>query len=496
MSDGTGVDERAARRVGQTVGKYRLEAVLGQGGMATVYRATHRNGNKVAVKMLLTELSVEPELRARFLREGYLANKVDHPGVVRVLDDDVAKDGSVFLVMELLVGETLDALQARQGTLQARRCLEVADDVLDVLAAAHDRGIVHRDLKPENLFLPRDGGVKVLDFGIARLLEATHGPTATRSGRALGTPAFMAPEQALGRKDLIDARTDLWGLGATLFTVVTGRFVHEAQTPETMVVLTATRQAPSLAAVSPGQPSALIEIVDRALQIDKSNRWSDARTMQAAVRRALSGLDEQEALLGPDDEPPSAHTRKMAIGWRPPARTPPGADAPTDPAPPSRTPVDRLNTTTAGASSDRDLPTVLRPAAGAGAKGRLRGVGIALGAALLALGGAILLGRKSPPPPSLDDKADSFATSGATTTPVPATRPSASPPVTQPPEVPLPAPLPAPSPAAGASTPRTPAVVVDAGLAARARPTARPLPARAPTLPVKPQPTSDDLYAP
>ena len=165
---------RAQARVGLVLrGKWHLERLLGVGGMASVYAATHRNGLRGAVKLLHPELCVQGEVKERFLREGYVANKVDHPGAVRVLDNDVAEDGSVFLVMELLDGETIDArVEARPGRrLEVGEVLAIADDVLDVLATAHDSGIVHRDLKPENLFITRTGQVKILDFGIARLRE-------------------------------------------------------------------------------------------------------------------------------------------------------------------------------------------------------------------------------------------------------------------------------------------------------------------------------------
>ncbi len=203
------VEERARARVGQTLnGKYRLDRLLGIGGMASVYAATHRNKKRVAVKMLHPELSVHEGLRSRFMREGYVANTVEHPGAVAVLDDDVAADGSAFLVMELLEGATLDDLCDRQGgRLPLGQVMAVAEQLLDVLAAADAKHIVHRDIKPSNVFVTRQGQIKVLDFGVARLRD-TDGAHATHSGMALGTPAFMAPEQALGRSEEIIARAD------------------------------------------------------------------------------------------------------------------------------------------------------------------------------------------------------------------------------------------------------------------------------------------------
>src|SRR5262249_14176759 len=141
----------------------------------TVYFAVHRNGTRAAIKMLHPDLSADRAILERFLREGYLANKVEHPGAVHVLDEDVAEDGSAFLVMELLEGKSLDKI-VEERPLPIGEALRVTRLALEVLAAAHERGIVHRDIKPENVFITSTGDVKILDFGIARLREhQTHG---------------------------------------------------------------------------------------------------------------------------------------------------------------------------------------------------------------------------------------------------------------------------------------------------------------------------------
>jgi serine/threonine-protein kinase len=278
---------RARARVGQSVkGKWRLERLLGVGGMAAVYAAVHRNGKRVALKWLHTELTLDRGVRERFLREGYIANKVAHPGVVSVLDDDVAEDGALVLVMELLEGETIEARRRRLGgTLPPAEILFVAHEVTDVLAAAHAVGAVHRDLKPENLFLARDGSVKVLDFGIARMrdLSMTGG---TNANSSLGTPGFMPPEQARGRWEEVDGRADLWALGATMFTLATGRHVHEATTVNEQLLAAMTMRAAPLTSVAQRAPGALARVVDRALAPDKKDRWADAREMQLAAREA------------------------------------------------------------------------------------------------------------------------------------------------------------------------------------------------------------------
>src|SRR5437868_12122364 len=151
-------------------GRWRVGKLLGRGGMSTVYAATHRNGKTCALKVLHPELAASATSRRRFLREGYIANKVAHDGVVSVLDDDVTQDGTVFLVMDLLEGTTLeDHCRASGGRLPPGDVLVIADAVLDVLIAAHAKGVVHRDLKPSNVFLLSRGTLKLLDFGIASL---------------------------------------------------------------------------------------------------------------------------------------------------------------------------------------------------------------------------------------------------------------------------------------------------------------------------------------
>lgn len=277
------------RRVGTMVKeKWRIDALLGTGGMAAVYGATHRNGSRVALKMLHPTMSMDPALTARFRREGYVANTVNHPGVVRVLDDDVAEDGSVFLVMELLEGETADARASRLGgRLPLKDAILVMDALLDVLVAAHAVGIVHRDLKPENIFLTKDRLVKVLDFGIARLRDATAASAfTTNDGTLLGTPAFMPPEQARGRIEEIDALSDIWSVGATMFALICGEIVHNASTPNEIMILTATSPARSLGTAAPTTPKAIVDVVDKALAFDKAQRWSSAKAMQHALRQA------------------------------------------------------------------------------------------------------------------------------------------------------------------------------------------------------------------
>jgi serine/threonine-protein kinase len=279
---------RSRSRLGNMLhDKWHLDVLLGVGGMAAVYAATHRNGSRAAIKVLHPEMSTNPVVRERFLWEGYVANAVGHDGAVKVLDDDAEEDGGLFLITELLDGETLEERRMRLGgRLPAEEVLFVADKLLEVLAAAHGKGIVHRDLKPENVFLTRAGQVKVLDFGIARLRELSTAKSLTQSGTMIGTPAYMAPEHARGLSDDVDERSDLWSCGAMMFCLLCGRSVHEGRTVNEQLVNAITRPAPSLAAVAPDAPAAIVRVVDRALEFSKDMRWASAGKMLEGVRIA------------------------------------------------------------------------------------------------------------------------------------------------------------------------------------------------------------------
>ena len=280
-------------RVGQLISnKWRLDALIGVGGMAAVYMATHRNGSVGAIKILHDEVANNREVRERFLREAYIANKVGHPGTVKVLDDDIDEHNTPYLVMELLQGESVEGRAEKAGgRLAIADTLDIVEQTLDVLVEAHKQGIIHRDLKPENLFMVRGGVVKVLDFGIARLREEN--ARKTQTGMVMGTPSFMAPEQAMGRWNEVDARTDIYAMGATAFTLLTGRPVHEAETAGEMLVAAATRPARSLARVLTGAPFSLVALVDRALAYDREHRFPDATTFKAELIKVRAALVQE-----------------------------------------------------------------------------------------------------------------------------------------------------------------------------------------------------------
>ncbi len=363
----------AQQRVGRTLRqKWRLDKLLGIGGMAAVYAATHRNGNRAAVKILHEELASIPEIRTRFLREGYVANTVAHAGSVRVIDDDTDEDGTTYLVMDLLEGETLAERWERRGKrLFAAEVCTIADHLLEVLAVAHEKSIVHRDVKPENIFLTNDNKTKLLDFGFARVTDAAQQVSAQTGVRlTLGTPAFMPPEQAAGRWADVDPRSDLWALGATMFTALSGQYVHEGRTVSDVLIAAATKPARSLRSVAPHLPPAVVAVVERALAFDKPMRWPDARAMQKAVREAGQaaarpskpaideGSDERtlivdERTIMVTDEPtiPAVRARTAPTAPSAPAVAPRVAPRSTAPRPPAPRPASAA-------------PPPMRPAAG------------------------------------------------------------------------------------------------------------------------------------
>jgi serine/threonine-protein kinase len=363
--------------------KYRLDGVLGVGGMAAVYAATHRNQKQFAIKILHPEVSAHADIRLRFLREGYLANSVKHPGAVAVLDDDEAEDGSAFLVMELLEGASLDAIWERlDRRVPLRAALCIVHQLLDVLGSAHGNGIVHRDIKPSNLFLLIDGQLKVLDFGIARLRDAATNGLATGIGTMLGTPAFMAPEQALAQTNDIDARSDIWSVGATLFTLISGQFVHPGDSEAQVLVRAATQRARSLAEVRPETPASVVELTARALAFEKAERWPSARLLREAVARIHAelygqALSKEHLVSLFDEQSLSKGQQGPAIAASPTATATPGPLLqPMSSAPPTSGPMSRTTTVEHGAASQTALAArrrrrVLPVLAGIGLAGAL-----------------------------------------------------------------------------------------------------------------------------
>lgn len=328
--------QKEDRRLGSIIGgKWRVDRVLGTGSMATVYAVTHRNGVTAALKILHPALCSDPKVCERFLGEGYLTNAVKHPGIVRVLDDGMTDDGCVFLVMDLLEGTTLELLrQERGGKLDVDEALDIADQLMDALSAVHAAGIIHRDLKPQNVFVCHGGEVKLLDFGVARVLEnAGSKNKMSLFGMVLGTPSFMSPEQAIGARDQVDHRADVYSLGATIFTALTGETVHLGPHVQAKLLAAGTVQARSIALVKQDLPAPIANVIDTALRFDKADRWQsvdafrralrDARRSTRTARSTFPGLgepgsEEEGAGQAPRHVAEDAHVSGHVSGHFPP----------------------------------------------------------------------------------------------------------------------------------------------------------------------------------
>ncbi len=277
--DGHTLEPVADARIGSTVGgRYVLEAVIGQGGMATVYRATHKLVEKpCAVKVLHMEVARDPNLLERFRREARHAQRLAHPNIVEVLDHGETDDGTPFLVLELLEGRSLAEMLDR-GKLPIAVVLSVAIQMARALVRAHDFQVVHRDLKPENVVVLRTGVVKLLDFGIARSNFETR---LTSVGDIFGTPEYMAPEQGAASGDA-GAPADLYSLGVVLFEMLTGTLPFDAPNPPLLLVKHMSEPAPRVRSRATEVPEALDALVDALLAKAPGDRPVDA---QAVVTR-------------------------------------------------------------------------------------------------------------------------------------------------------------------------------------------------------------------
>jgi serine/threonine protein kinase len=297
-------------------GQWTVVKELGVGGTAAVYEAVERDGRRVAIKVLHPELLNERVPRKRFAVEGFAANRVGHPNAVAIFGDGVEPDGTVFLVMELLEGHSAEKSLREGRNLPMLAVASIALAVLDVLAAAHDQGVVHRDVKPGNIFLTLDGQIKLLDFGVAHVGDRLGISVITQAGSAVGTPAFMAPEQAAGRLEDVDMRTDVWALGATMFQLLTQRLVHDVTSSQgaAAIAVAATRPAPLLRSVAPSISPGFAQVVDRALSFERTDRWPNARAMRQALLAACPDLrpSARGAPLASETAPESLRSQRSS----------------------------------------------------------------------------------------------------------------------------------------------------------------------------------------
>jgi eukaryotic-like serine/threonine-protein kinase len=279
--------------VADVVGSYRIIGKIGEGGMGAVYVAEHTLiGRQAAIKVLQREMSHRQDLVTRFFNEARAATAVKHPGIVEIYDFGYHTDGSAYIVMEYLEGETLAARLRRTRTLPAARAAALGRQVAGALGAAHARGIIHRDLKPDNIFIVRDPDItdgertKILDFGIAKLAACDQpGISKTRTGEVMGTPTYMSPEQSKGAGN-VDARTDLYALGCILFEMVCGRPPFVAEGGGEVMAQHIFAPVPAPSSIAPVAPQ-LEQFLLRALAKDPAHRFQSAEEMSAALQMAV-----------------------------------------------------------------------------------------------------------------------------------------------------------------------------------------------------------------
>ena len=310
--------------IGQTVAdRYHILKRIGEGGMGRVYLAEHvRMGRMCAIKVMRSALLNDEEAMARFAREASNAARILHPNVAAVFDYGES-EGIVYLVMELVDGEPLSAIIARERALPVARVLDLAKQVTEALIAAHEMGVVHRDLKPDNILVTRRGDreiAKVVDFGIAKAVAESPHEALTRSGLVIGTPEFMSPEQLLG--DPVDARTDLYSLGCIVFLMLTGTQAAEAPTREAMLKRRLHELPPHPRAVNRALPPDLDAIVVRLLSSAPADRYAAASEVRAALERVRADGGEPTPIVANavPRTPPALRFETPMPGPRPPRR--------------------------------------------------------------------------------------------------------------------------------------------------------------------------------
>jgi serine/threonine-protein kinase len=248
---------------GQSFGNYRILEQIGVGGMGAVYLAQHPLiGKKVALKVIHNELSANKEVISRFFNEAKAANQIGHDHIVSIHDFGQTDDGQHFYIMEFIEGRTLASVLVERRTLHPQRCLHITAQIASGLAAAHNANIIHRDLKPDNVMLVNRMGdadfVKILDFGLAKILDSQKQLTAI--GVVLGTPQYMSPEACESRRDL-DSRSDIYSLGILMFQMLTGRVPFEGNSMGEVLVKQVTKLPPAPRALNPAVPPSVEQIV-------------------------------------------------------------------------------------------------------------------------------------------------------------------------------------------------------------------------------------------
>src|SRR5437899_3527078 len=296
-------NDKTGALVGKVICHYRIESLIGIGGMGEVYLARdERLGRKVALRLLPERLTADETQVSRFKNGVRSASAFNHPNILTVYEIG-AEGNRQFIATEFIEGITLRASLAR-GRINPHAALDIAVQVASALAAAHEAGVVHRDIKPENIMLRPDGYVKVLDFGIAKLTEQrlasdnhTSETTAvlqTRLGLVLGTAHYMSPEQARGQK--VDARSDIWSLGVVLYEIVTGSPPFRGETPSDCIAAILTAEPASLSSIAPDVPGKLESILQKALRKNTAERYQTIKEMLAELRTLKAKLETESSL--------------------------------------------------------------------------------------------------------------------------------------------------------------------------------------------------------
>ncbi len=281
--------------IGQTFdNKFRIIRLIGRGGMGEVFEAEHTQlGKRVAVKLMLEKYNGDREAIARFTREALAAGRIGDPHIIDVMDIGTAPDGRAYVVMELLVGQPLSRLIEDHGPLPLNRAIKIMRQVLRAVGAAHNKGIVHRDLKPDNIFLTTQGEqqdfVKLLDFGISKIMdpEAIAATKLTTTGVVMGTPLYMAPEQAMGNE--IDHLADIYACGVIFYEMIAGRPPFEGHTYAVLVAKLLTTDAPLLSEMREAVPPKLVAAIHRALEKEPQARHPHADAFLLALPATQSG---------------------------------------------------------------------------------------------------------------------------------------------------------------------------------------------------------------